>query len=208
MYRLYLRSLPLIAAILAIAGFGASGVWAGQRQISPALTFSLVDQNGARFTERDLAARPSVIHFGYTSCPVICPTTMYETAAQMRELGSLADRVNFIFVTVDPERDTPAHLKSYIESFDRRIIALSGTAGEIAVLATAVGAIYSRVPNANGDYTMDHSVNGFLVDSERGTVAELYMGAGSRSELVTRTLGELASRAPNSNEFNASLTAQ
>ena len=182
------------AAVLLPSGAGAAPK--APRNLPETLKFTLVDQNGAAFTEADLTARPSVIHFGYTSCPVICPTTLYETAAHMRELGALADRVNFIFVTVDPERDTPQHMKTYVQSFDARIIALSGKQEDIAALAAALGAIYARVQGANGDYTMDHTVNGFIVEPARATVGELYMGAGSRQDLVVRTLAELAARAP------------
>lgn len=165
------------------------------KDLPQALHFTINDQAGAPFTEADLARKPTVIHFGFTHCPVICPTTLYEVAGHMQALGELAERINFVFVTVDPERDAPAYLKTYIESFDSRIIGLSGTQSETSKLAAAVGAHYARIESANGDYTMDHSVAGFLIVPGRSTVEEVYMGAGAKSAHVMSRLRDLAGNA-------------
>jgi protein SCO1/2 len=159
----------------------------------PGLKFELVDQQGRRITDADLKGKPSVIHFGFTRCPVVCPTTLYELAGHMRELGNLADDINFVFVTVDPARDTPSFLAEYIESFDRRIICLSGDPQQIAALASGLGAVYSRVETSGGDYTVEHSVNAFLLDAGWQTVSTLYMGDGSNEAKVLQVLRSLAS---------------
>lgn len=155
-------------------------------------SFVLVDQNGQRITEAELARKPTVIHFGFTRCPAICPTTLYEVAQRMRELAGTAGEINFVFVTVDPEHDTPELLKAYVASFDDRIIALSGRSSEIARLAAGLGATYAKVPLDGDNYTMDHSVGAFLVGRGWKIAKQLYMGADSRREQVLRALRELA----------------
>ncbi len=164
---------------------------AQQSQSSGSPTFALIDQHGRPFTDRDLNAKPSVVHFGFTQCPVICPTTLYEVAARMRTLGPLADSVNFVFVTVDPARDTPAFLKAYIESFDNRIIGLSGDTAQISKLASWLGAAFARIETTKGDYTMDHAVNAFLIARGGRTFTPLYMGDGAKEGQVMQALQDL-----------------
>ena len=112
--------------------------------------FSLTDQNGRTVTDQDLKGRPFLVFFGFTHCPDICPTTMFEISEIMQKLGPDGDRVRALFITVDPERDTPAALKDYVSSFDPRIIALTGDEAAIAAVAKAYRAIYKRVPLAGG----------------------------------------------------------
>lgn len=180
------------AAMSVIIGLTVS-VCAGAQatKLAPGPTFTLIDQHGRAITAADLGAKPSVIHFGFTRCPVICPTTLYELAGHMRELGPLADEINVLFVTVDPDRDTPSFLAEYIESFDRRIIGLSGDASQIAALAAHVGATYTKVPTSGDDYTMEHSVNAFLVEAGWRQVSLLYMGDGSSEAKVMQALRNL-----------------
>lgn len=180
-------------AVAALAVMAVSA-WAQQKPLPAVPSFELIDQTGRRFIGRDLIAKPSVVHFGFTQCPVICPTTLYEVAGRMRELGALAGEINFIFVTVDPERDTPEFLRAYIESFDNRIIGLSGRQEQISVLSAWLGATYAKVAMANGDYTMDHAVNAFLIDRGGKSVVPLYMGDGAREAQVMQALRELARR--------------
>ena len=151
-------------------------------------SFSLVDQHGRRVSEASLAEKPVVLHFGFTSCPAICPTTLFEVAARMRELGPAADEVHFVFVTVDPERDTPAVLKDYVASFDERIIALTGDVGETEALAKGVGASFAKVATPDGGYTLDHSVNAFLLTRGWQVGRQMYFGVDSRPEYILATL--------------------
>jgi protein SCO1 len=177
-------------AMLVVAMVGLLPVAIAQMPSVP--SFELRDQHGRQFSEAELLAKPSVIHFGFTRCPVICPTTLYELGQRMRELGPLADGINFVFVTVDPERDTPAHLKTYIESFDSRIVGLSGDNAQIGALAAWVGATFSKIDNGTGDYSMDHSVNAFLIARGGTAVTPLYMGDNAKEQAVMQALRALA----------------
>ncbi len=128
--------------------------------------FSLTDQNGRTVTEQDLKGKPFLVFFGFTHCPDICPTTMFEISEIMKKLDPAGDRVGAVFITVDPERDTPAALKDYVSSFDPRIVALTGTPEEIAAVAKAYRAIYRKVPLKDGGYTMDHTAIVYLMGKD------------------------------------------
>ncbi|PWT90586.1 MAG: SCO family protein [Proteobacteria bacterium] len=130
----------------------------------------LVTQHGAAFTDRNLAGAPFAIFFGFTSCPDICPTTLMDLTSDLAALGAAAEKLSVVFVSVDPERDTPERLKEYMGSFDPRIVALSGPADAIAALARAFGAKYRKVPTQSG-YTIDHTAAVFLVDRDGETAA-------------------------------------
>jgi len=128
--------------------------------------FSLTDQNGRTVTEQDLKGKPFLVFFGYTNCPDFCPTTMFEISEVLKNLGPAADGTRALFITVDPERDTPAALKDYVSSFDPHIIALTGEPDAIAAVAKSYRAYYRKVPVKDGGYTMDHLVLVYLMDKE------------------------------------------
>jgi protein SCO1 len=128
--------------------------------------FSLTDQNGRTVTDQDFKGRPFLVFFGFTHCPDICPTTMFEISEIIRKLGPDGDRVRALFITVDPERDTPAALKDYVSSFDPRIVAVTGDEPAIAAVAKAYRAYYKRTPLAEGGYTMDHTAIIYLMDKD------------------------------------------
>jgi len=128
--------------------------------------FSLTDQNGRTVTEEDLKGRAFLVFFGFAHCPDICPTTMFEISEIMRKLGPAGDRMRALFITVDPERDTPEALKAYVSSFDPRIVALTGDEASIAAVAKAYRAYYKRVPLKDGGYTMDHLAIVYLMDKD------------------------------------------
>jgi protein SCO1 len=128
--------------------------------------FSLTDQNGRTVTEQDLKGKPFLVFFGYTNCPDFCPTTMFEISEVLKKLGPAADGTRALFITVDPERDTPAALKDYVSSFDPHIIALTGEPDAIAAVAKSYRAYYRKVPLKDGGYTMDHLVLVYLMDKE------------------------------------------
>jgi protein SCO1 len=115
--------------------------------------FKLVDQNGAAVTDADIKGRPFLVFFGYTHCPDICPATLFEVSEVMRALGKDADRTGALFITVDPERDTPAAMKDYLSSFDPHLRGATG------------------VPTTNGDYSMDHTALVYLMDKQGRFVA-------------------------------------
>ena len=126
--------------------------------------FELTAQDGSRFSSSRLEGKPYAIFFGFTQCPDICPTTLLDVTNHMKDLGPKADRMNVVFVSVDPERDTPEHMKTYMASFDPRIIALTGTPAEIAAIARSFRIIYEKVPTSSG-YTINHSASVMLLDS-------------------------------------------
>ena len=118
--------------------------------------FALTDHHGNRVTDRDFRGKWLLIFFGYTHCPDVCPTTLSNLADALAELGKAADRVQVLFVTLDPERDTPKALLDYTAAFDSRIIGLTGSPEEIAATATAYHVKYAKTQQGD-DYYVDHS---------------------------------------------------
>ncbi|MEQ1616149.1 MAG: SCO family protein [Hyphomicrobiaceae bacterium] len=127
--------------------------------------FQLVSHTGQPFTERDLAGKPYAIFFGFTHCPDICPTTLLDMSNRLEELKVDGDKLRMVFVSVDPERDTPQYLAEYLKSFDKRIIGLTGTQAQMAAIAKAYRVIYEKVPGTGGDYTMNHTATVYLFDA-------------------------------------------
>jgi protein SCO1/2 len=128
--------------------------------------FRLVDQNGKTVTDADLKGKWSLVYFGYTHCPDACPTALNDIAIALDQLGPKREAVRSVFITVDPERDTPEVLKDYVTSFDAAILALSGSPEEIARAAKAYRVYYAKHPEPGGDYSMDHSSVIYVMDPE------------------------------------------
>jgi protein SCO1/2 len=134
---------------------------------SYASDFSLTDNNGNKRTLADFRGKVVLVFFGYTQCPDVCPTTMADMAQVRVKLGSLGDKLQVVFITVDPERDTQALLAQYVPSFDRSFIGLYGTADEIARTAKEFKVIYQKVPGKTpSSYTMDHSAGSYVFDPQ------------------------------------------
>jgi protein SCO1/2 len=115
---------------------------------------------------QNLKGKPTAYFFGFTHCPEVCPTTLFEMTQHLKQLGPNADRLNVVFVSVDPERDTPELLKTYLKSFDPRIVALTGTPEDLAAAAKAFRIAYRKVPTEGGNYTMDHTSSVIVTDAE------------------------------------------
>ena len=175
--------LPALLLLAALTGCSDKpGADSGQMMLTPSNTafknsdvtglgyardFALNDQDGKPRTLADFKGKAVVIFFGYTHCPDVCPTTMAEMAAVMKELGPDADRVQVLFVTLDPERDTPALLKQYVPAFDPRFIGLSGDAEATAKVAKEFRVFYQKVPGkTEGSYTMDHTAASYVFDPQ------------------------------------------
>jgi protein SCO1/2 len=126
--------------------------------------FELLDQDGTKVTDKTFAGKAGVIFFGYTSCPDACPTTLSDLSAWLNAIGRDADKLNVLFISVDPEHDTPAHLKEYLSSFDPRIRGLTGTEEQVAAVTKAYRAYYKRISLEDGDYAMDHTAVIYLMD--------------------------------------------
>jgi len=121
--------------------------------------FTLTDQNGKRVTEKDFRGRYTLVFFGFTNCPDICPAGLQLIAAALDKVGAKADKVTPLFISVDPARDTPQKLAGYVKNFSDRLVGLTGTPEEIAAVARAYRVYYQKTPNesAPSDYGMDHS---------------------------------------------------
>lgn len=174
------------ALVVVLAGVTGWLVVMGQRGEGPAAVsssgeaavggpFSLVNQDGEPVTEALVAGRPYAIFFGFTHCPDVCPTTLAELTVALEELGPAADDLAVLFVTVDPERDTPEALKSYIASFSDRVTGLTGTEAQIADVVSKYRVYRRKVPSESGnDYTMDHTAAVYLMGPDgrfRGTIS-------------------------------------
>ncbi len=129
--------------------------------------FSLKDHNGKPVTLESYKGKVVVMFFGFTQCPDVCPTTMAEMAGVMKELGPQADDVQVLFVTLDPERDTPELLRQYAPAFDKRFVGLYGTPAEIAQTAKEFKVFYQKVPGQTPDsYTIDHTAGSYVFDKQ------------------------------------------
>jgi protein SCO1 len=128
--------------------------------------FRLTDQNGKTVTDADLKGKWSLVYFGYTHCPDACPTALNDISIALEDLGAKRDAVRPVFITVDPERDTPEALKAYVTSFDAPILALTGTPDEVAQVAKGYRVYYAKHPEAGGEYSMDHSSVIYVMDPQ------------------------------------------
>lgn len=171
-------------AVLVAVLIGLSGLLPGTGPASqPAATgtarvggpFSLTSHKGNTVDNAKLAGKPYLVFFGFTHCPDICPTTLYELTDLMAELGPAADRFTPLFITVDPERDTPEILAEYMTAFDERILALRGGQAETDTTVKAFAAYYRKVPTDGGGYTMDHTAGVILIDAEGRFAGKLDM---------------------------------
>jgi protein SCO1 len=133
--------------------------------------FSLVDQTGKPVTEADLKGKPSLMFFGFTHCPDICPTALFDMTQLYKALGRDGDKVQAYFVSVDPERDTPDILKEYLSSFDPRLRGLTGDPAAVAAMEKAYRVYSKKIPLDAGGYTMDHTALVYLMDKEGRFVA-------------------------------------
>jgi len=133
--------------------------------------FQLTDQAGRTVTDKDLKGRPTLIFFGFTHCPDVCPTSLFEISEVLKAMGKDADRVNAYFVSVDPERDTAAAMKDYLSSFDPHLKGLTGNPEAVAKVLSAYRVYSKKVPLKDGDYTMDHTALIYLMDRDGQFVA-------------------------------------
>jgi len=170
------RILAVLAAFLAGALALFAVVWVAlppEATLSSSVggPFQLVDQNGRAVSDRDFKGKPFLVFFGFTHCPDICPTTLFEMSEILKRLGPDADRTAALFISVDPERDTPEKMKEYISSFHPRVFGLTGTPEEITAVEKAYRVYAKKVPLQGGDYTMDHTAVVYLMGKDGHFVA-------------------------------------
>jgi protein SCO1 len=156
--------------------------------------FELVNGNGETVTDKDMAGKPSIYLFGFTFCPDVCPTTLSEMQGWIAALGDDADKINYAFVTVDPERDTPEVMRDYVAAFDEKIVPLSGSREQIDKVLKAYRVYSKKVPLDDGGYTMDHSAAVFLMDANNQFVGTIAYGEAEDSAL--QKLRRLIDNAP------------
>jgi protein SCO1/2 len=133
--------------------------------------FQLVNQNGSAVTEKEFIGKPFLVFFGFTHCPDVCPTTLFDVSEVMRALGPDADKTAALFITVDPERDTPAAMKDYLSSFDPHLSGLTGDQAAIDAVSKAYRVYSKKVPLEAGGYNMDHTALVYLMDKQGRFVA-------------------------------------
>jgi protein SCO1/2 len=172
----HLRLIAVIAAFVAgAAAIAAVVVFAlPSAHTQPSAVggpFRLLDQNRRPVTDADFRGKPFLVFFGFTHCPDICPTALFEMSEVLRRLGPDAEKTAVLFVSVDPERDTPEKLKEYLSSFHPRIVGLTGSPQEIADVEKAYRVYAKKVPLDGGGYTMDHSAIVYLMDKDGRFVA-------------------------------------
>lgn len=187
----------LTAVVFAVAVFAVGFTayitfFAGPTQSNLSLQeqeFTLANHKGEPMTPQSFAGKPSAVFFGYTHCPDICPTTLFEMSDIISELGETADEINFAFVTVDPERDNVELLGKYMTSFDPHIVGITGGEDEIKQLAANLG-VYYRKTNEGEVYDMDHTTWIYLFDSKGDFVRTANLR--SPNENLGQALRELA----------------
>ena len=163
-------ALPLAAFLLGLVVLGVAAVLTLAPASRPAGAanvggpFRLVDQDGRTVTDREFVGAPHLVFFGFTRCPDICPTKLFEISEVLRATGDKGRALRALFVTVDPERDTPEALKSYLSSFDDRIVGLTGDPEAIQATVRAYRAFARKVPLKDNDYTMEHTALVYLMD--------------------------------------------
>jgi protein SCO1 len=164
--------LPVVVFLVALAVLGATSVLVlnppgeGPASASIGGPFRLVSQDGQAVTERSFAGKPYLVFFGFTHCPDVCPTTLFQISEVLRATGERGQDLKALFITVDPERDTPEVLKSYLASFDDRIVGLTGDSAAVQAAVKAFRAYARKVPTGDGDYTMEHTALVYLMDAK------------------------------------------
>ncbi len=165
------------------ASQGAQGTLLGSAIGGP---FQLVDQNGRTVTNTQLEGKWLLVYFGYTHCPDACPTALNSIAVALRDLGAKQrGEVRPVFITIDPARDTSKTLKDYVTAFDAPILALTGTAAQVAKAASDYRVYYAKHPEAGGDYSMDHSSIIYVMDP-KGRFSASFSGEDPPKEMAER----------------------
>jgi protein SCO1 len=165
----FLAGLVIFLGVFLFASGQLSGSSPGASAIGG--PFRLIDQDGKPITEQDFKGRPFLVFFGYTYCPDVCPTTMFEIGEILRALGPDSGRAVALFITVDPERDTPPAIKDYLSSFGPLMRGATGDAAAIAAVEKAYRVYAKKVPTEKGGYTMDHTALVYLMDKQGRFVA-------------------------------------
>ncbi len=161
-------TVALLVLTVATIAFWNRGLdrWLANNFIGIGGPFELIDQNGASFRREQLLGRPHIIYFGFTYCPDLCPTTLYQIAGVIETLKIDGDDLSVAFISVDPERDTVNVIREYVAAFSEDFIGLTGSPDAIATAAKAYHVYYQKVDLDGGDYTIDHKASAMLFNAD------------------------------------------
>src|SRR5882672_6841697 len=146
--------------------------------------FKLAALTGGELSSEDMKGKPFMVFFGFTRCPEVCPTTISDISTWLDALGPDGKEIKALFISIDPERDSVASLKDYLSSFSDKIVGLTGTPDEIAVVAKEYRVYYAKHPLKEGDYTMDHSAVIYLMDRQGKLAGTLTYGDKAEDAVV------------------------
>ena len=161
----YVASALVVALAIFIGVFlFATGQFSSAKPVGG--PFKLTDDNGQPVSDATFKGEPYLIYFGYTHCPDVCPTTLFELSEVMKALGKDADRTAVLFVTIDPQRDTAAVMKDYLSNFDRHLMGATGDPKTVRAVEKEFNVFAQKVPAKDGDYSMNHSSEIYLMDKQ------------------------------------------
>ena len=160
-----LAAVALLVAIVVYAFAAGGRDFVSVASVKIGGPFTLTTQSGTKLSDSDLKGEPFAVFFGFTHCPEVCPTTLWEMSEALKALGPDADKLKVLFISIDPTRDDPEALALYLQSFDPRIVGLTGSEEEIGTVAASYRAYWRKVPTGDGDYTMDHTASIYLMDA-------------------------------------------
>jgi protein SCO1/2 len=163
-------ALPILALAIGVIALGTAAYLTrlprGGSTVSIGGPFTLTAGDGRTVTDRDFRGAPHLVFFGFTHCPDVCPTKLFQLSEAFRAMGEKGEKVRALFITVDPERDTPEVMKSYVSSFDSRIVGLTGDRPAIDKVVRDYRAYAKKVPTKDGDYTMEHTSLVYLMGKD------------------------------------------
>ncbi|WP_019171511.1 SCO family protein [Pseudaminobacter salicylatoxidans] len=182
-----MRSILVGILVLMAAGIGwLTFDWYQARHGGQAFgaPFTLVDQKNQPITEAAFRGHPSAVFFGFTHCPEVCPTTLFELDGWLKQLGDEGKDIKVYFISVDPERDTPQAMDSYVSNVSDRITGITGEPDKVAAMAKSFGIYSKKVPLEGGDYTMDHTASVLLLDKAGDFFGTIAYGENSSAALA------------------------
>ena len=171
----------LMAVAVGLVGYNWYRSAGGEAYGAP---FVLVDQKGTEITEQAFRGHPTVLFFGFTHCPEVCPTTLAEMDSWLTVLGDESRDIRAYFVSIDPERDDAATLDRYVSNVSQRITGITGEPEKVAAMAKAFGIYVKKVPLEDGDYTMDHTATVLLLDRDGGFFGTIAYGENSDTAIA------------------------
>ena len=175
----------IIVVLATLIGYSGYKIYEARYGGEPyGVAFKLVDQNGAEITEAAFAGHPSMLFFGFTNCPEICPTTLAEMDGWLKQLGDGGKNVRAYYVSIDPEHDTPDVLKSYVGSVSDRVVGITGDPAKVGEMAKGYNIYFKKVPLDTGGYTMDHTASVLLLTDRREFAGTISYGESKEAAVL------------------------